>query len=218
MHVTGSVLGIDVGFSKRRKTTGLCLISWDRDALTWCTTSVGTTRDTRSRALEELVGKRTLSAMAIDGPLRPNLVFDPSSYRVVDAVLSRGIFQKRGKPGPTNGGSGPELHRHAIQLAKLAVNQHRVLSSHFLPTVHAKLVVEAFPNLFLGFLLDEQDYPRRPLKARKWTDTLVQKPQVQMKIQSIIELLLPGRAQKQQLQELNGHENIAAFTWRLSRS
>ncbi|HSE92466.1 MAG TPA: hypothetical protein VLF19_04100, partial [Methylomirabilota bacterium] len=46
-----------------------------------------------------------------------------------------------------------------------------------------RAVVEAFPNLFLGVLCDDADYPARPRRARRWTDDLyeLQRPRTKMR-------------------------------------
>jgi hypothetical protein len=69
--------------------------------------------------------------------------------------------------------------------------------------------VEAFPNLFLGVLCDETDYPQKPAKKRKWTDSL--HPLVKPKLEGLLRLLLPSRQQGASL-DIADHEEIAAFT------
>ena len=33
---TGQVLGVDVGYSQRARSTAFCRLSWDTNQLTWC--------------------------------------------------------------------------------------------------------------------------------------------------------------------------------------
>src|SRR3989441_6507508 len=168
----GSVLGIDVGYSARRKTTGFCALSWDARTVRWRCENAGVDErnrhDTLRRVLPE--AQRQLLAVAIDGPLRPGLHTTPR-YRCAESLLSRGAFSKRGKPGPTNGGSGRDLHAHATRLAHFVLQECGVEAAAHVPAIHARAIVEAFPNLFLGVLCDEADYPAEPHRQRKWTDT-----------------------------------------------
>jgi hypothetical protein len=70
-------------------------------------------------------------------------------------------------------------------------------------------VYEAFPNLFLGVLCAEREYPVRPTKRRCWTDCLF--PLVAGRLDELIETLLPQRAFPS-VASVIGHEPIAALT------
>ena len=104
--MTESYLGIDVGFCKARRTTGLCLLTLNRDCLEWICRKTGSDKPQRRKDLRELIPKGTdISAVGIDGPLARNLK-RVNYYRVADVLLTRGSFQRRCKPGPT----GKQLH------------------------------------------------------------------------------------------------------------
>ena len=72
--------------------------------------------------------------------------------------------------------------------------------------IHEKAIVEAFPNLFLGTLCDEENYPEKPSRQRKWTDTLF--PLVAERLGLLLKCLLPRREIKGSL-ALDDHEEIA---------
>lgn len=210
----GQVLGIDVGWASTRETTGFCALSWDAHVVRWSCAKTGKSWEARAQALRQLLGdRRQVLAVAVDGPLRPGLQFDSSTCRAAEKLLSRGRFQRRGKPGPTNGGSGPQLHCEATALAQLALEQLSVVRADHELRVHECAVVEAFPNLFLGVLCDETDYPQKPAKKRKWTDSLY--PLVKPKLEGLLRLLLPSRQQGASL-DIADHEEIAAFTCALT--
>jgi hypothetical protein len=101
-----------------------------------------------------------LAAVAIDGPLTRGLR-RVTNYRVADALLSGGAFQKRGKPGQTSSPVGQKLHDHATRLAELVLEcaAREVFSiapaAHIEP-IHETALVESFPNLFLGALIDDR--------------------------------------------------------------
>ena len=67
--------------------------------------------------IDELVRRRELAGVALDGPLTRGLRL-VRHYRAAEAILSRGPLQKRGKPGPTSAPMGQKLHEHATKLAK----------------------------------------------------------------------------------------------------
>jgi hypothetical protein len=111
----GDVFGIDVGYSARRRTTGFCALSWDRHTVSWTCRNAGTEAGARREVLRAVLPEngRELLTVAIDGPLLPHLRLG-SRYRCAESLLSRGLFRNRGKPGPTNGGSGKDLHKNAF--------------------------------------------------------------------------------------------------------
>ena len=204
----GRVLGIDVGYSLTRRTTGFCLLCWDNTRVDWRFELAGSDVASRTTALAQLIGGTLpLDAVAIDGPLRPDLAII-EAYRSAECILSRGSFQRRGKPGPTNGGSGPALHAAATELARLCLEKLEVGAAGRHPRVCDAAIVEAFPNLFLGVLCHELDYPHASQVRRRWTDALF--PKVRESLSKLVESVLPARRIDGSL-ELRDHEEIAAF-------
>ena len=208
----GSVLGIDVGYSPTKRTTAFCCFSWDEDSLAWSHSRATAEAHSREQALEVVYAGTPFLAVAIDGPLAPGLTHC-SAYRTCERLLSRGRFQKRGKPGPTHAGSGPNLHKHATLLAEMAVACCAITPSVPRFAVSPAGIYEAFPNLFLGVLCLERNYPVRPTKARCWTDTLF--PLVRRELDELIQASLPGR-RYQNLTQISGHETVAAFVCALT--
>lgn len=180
----GTVVGIDVGYSAVRPTTGLCVLSWTPATVTWSCANANTAASHRRRTLRRLLGGQDqVDAVAVDGPLRPGLVYDPTSHRAAESLLSRGPFAARGKPGATNAGGGPRLHQEATTVVRDLVRPHL--------RDRPAAVVEAFPNLFLGVLCDDDAYPRP--RHRRWTDALYETPAVAARLAGLLAALLPGR-------------------------
>jgi len=94
------------------------------------------------------VNDRRVAGVALDGPLAKGLRLI-SHYRAAEAILSRGVLQKRGKPGQTSAPVGQKLHAHASELAALIVQQVRVDSATHCNPIARERVVEAFPNIYL---------------------------------------------------------------------
>jgi hypothetical protein len=180
----GAVLGIDVGFSATGRTTGLCLLTWDEDALTWQTAVTGTADELRMAALRQLLEKVDhVNAVAIDGPIRPGLAC-VREYRCSESLLARGVFQRRGKPGASHFGFGWDLHCAATAMAKLVV---RVAG------VPPATVVEAFPNGFLAVLHDDHGFPRSEDVQRRWTDVLYARCSVRTALERLLSDVAPRR-------------------------
>lgn len=157
-------LGIDVGYSNSRPTTGLCLLTIDQTNFRWSNChNTGSGDSERREALRSLVPKGTsLAGVGIDGPLTSHLNV-VKHYRSADALLSRGLFQKRGKPGQTNSGTGKRLHEHATRLAKLVLSLETeeylyVQDATHSDAIHENRIVEVFPTAFLAVLLSDTDF------------------------------------------------------------
>jgi hypothetical protein len=211
---SGAVLGIDVGYSPTKPTTGLCALSWTATEVSWRCANATLSPTDRLRAVAEVLPDHApVLAVAIDGPLRPGLAVDTQRYRAAECLLSRGLFQRRGKPGQTHAGSGPLLHSHATALAWFALGHCTVGRAAWISRIHETALAEAFPNLFLGFLCNENDYPTRPKIGRRWTDALY--PLVADRLTGLLWALLPARALVGTW-PLQGHEPIAAFTCALT--
>jgi hypothetical protein len=158
MESTGAVLGIDVGYSKKQKTTGLCLLKWEGSRVELTLENIATEEGERRAAIRSILREvPKLAAVAIDGPLARGL--EPiNCYRVADALLSRGIFQKRGKPGQTNSDTGQRLNDQAIKLAKLVKERDVPIADAVHPDpVDETTIVEAFPTAFLAAMLPEAE-------------------------------------------------------------
>lgn len=153
-------LGIDVGCSPTKYTTGLCLITLEHGHFRWLCRNTSGQKARRLADLRCLIPEgTTISAVGIDGPLTTDFQLI-NRYRTADAFLSRGDFQFRCKPGNTNSKTGQDLHRHATKLAKLVLELNdegylRVEDAGHTDRIHQSRVVETFPNAFLGVLISD---------------------------------------------------------------
>jgi hypothetical protein len=138
-----SLLGIDVGFSERRKTTGIASYTFGQPARLHCVGSLP-----RDRA-EVLLDRPLYDAIAIDGPIVPTATNPEQIIRRCERRLSKGPFGKRCKPGFSHFGTGLKLRKAATTIASEMPGYRR----H-----NGVRVVEAFPNAFLGVMLDDKTY------------------------------------------------------------
>ena len=92
--MTEYYLGIDVGHSQTKPTTGLCLITLEHSQLRWHCLNTGSQKAQRLADLMSLIPEgATISAVGIDGPLTTDFQLI-NRYRAADAFLSRGAFQQ----------------------------------------------------------------------------------------------------------------------------
>ncbi|APV51645.1 hypothetical protein BWI17_19275 [Betaproteobacteria bacterium GR16-43] len=158
---SGAVLGLDVGWSTKRLSTAICLFSWNLEIVDWrimrCTAEEGQIVD----LLQSLAMDHEILAVAIDGPLAPGLRH-VSVYRSCEALLSRGLMQKRCKPGQTSSPTGQKLHRYATNAARLVQRHVRLQRGVCTPPYCVPAIVEAFPNAYLAALLRSSSFvPRK---------------------------------------------------------
>lgn len=136
--------GIDVGFSAVRDSTGLAFL--DGEVLT----VAKATSDIENRRLKTPAGFQPVVA-AFDGPIASETVKRKCEY-----TFSKMPFNKRCKPGLSHFGTGLKLRQAT---AKTIGDFTSIFPE---PTV----IVEAFPNLFLGVLVPEEVYLQQPKLIR----------------------------------------------------
>ncbi len=155
-----ALLGVDVGFSLRRRTTG---IAWSFGGCV----NVTRTYSDWDRRKPCLPADTIFDTAAIDGPLLP-ITSSKLHPRSCEYLFIGGAYAKRCKPGLSHFGSGLQLRRAAGDTA----NQIRsvVKGSNLIAPknqiVHGKNIIEAFPNAFLGVMLDKRVYETRPRLRR----------------------------------------------------
>lgn len=207
---SGAVLGIDVGYSSKKRSTGLCILHWGPHTLGFRFERTKTPEFARRQAIRELVGGMSLLGAAIDGPLALDLR-EVQNYRAAEAVLSQGVMQKRGKPGSTNSPTGRQLHQHANQLARLVLEETNIGPSRHFQAIHERCIVEAFPNIFLAAGIPEEQLPRLKRDASdKFWDALTNEGR---RLQDLISSLLPGRSFEpgSEIAKVTHHEDRASL-------
>jgi hypothetical protein len=141
---TLKLAGIDVGFSAVRASTGLAFLDGER---LWVNRVTSSTEDRRRQVVE---GFKPL-VTAFDGPIASETVKRKCEY-----MFSKMPFNKRCKPGLSHFGTG-------LKLRQATAKTIGDFTSFFPePTV----IVEAFPNLFLGVLVPEEVYLQQPKLIR----------------------------------------------------
>ena len=210
--MTECYLGIDVGFSANKATTGLCLLTIDQNSVSWRCENTWADETRREKALRALVPTgTTLIGVGIDGPLARGLTWVPH-YRSAEALLTRGVFQRRGKPGQTSAPTGQKLHKHATALAQIALNlaQVSILPASHPDAIHKKRIVEAFPTAFLSVLLHENSFSSSDSRGKSdlyWTRAIENGCLEDLLMQT----LAPGRVLQEPVGSVSDHDARAAL-------
>ncbi len=155
LKIVTVVAGVDVGLTRRQKSTGLCRT---RD-IRFLVTQVTSDRDDHSQAR---VLPRRCDIVALGGPVvSPG--FPDDATRGVERMFSTGVFQKRCKPA-----NGLDLRRES-RVCIEQVMRHVKTSREMLRFPHVvpnASVVEASPLVFLSVMLDEETHRHRPSMSR----------------------------------------------------
>jgi hypothetical protein len=152
------LIGVDVGFSKTRETTGIACVDGEKLYLDRAGTEWNSRREKVPPSFQAPV-------IALDGPLLPASA-DGLVRRSCEYAFIQAPFHNRCKPGLSHFGTGLKLRRAAAE----ACTQFGEFVSFPAPSKRGVRVsrrgpiVEAFPNAFLGVLLPESRFPAPKLK------------------------------------------------------
>lgn len=144
------LIGLDVGFSATRPSSGVARLGADGAVRLGHTTSAWEAR-------REFTGTDLADVAAIDAPYT---TAGAAAVRGCERVFTLGAFQRRCKPGLSHvPGTGQNFRAagwaSAQQLRHLAPT--RELATDF-PRVDGCNIVEAFPNAYLGVCLSAEAY------------------------------------------------------------
>jgi predicted RNase H-like nuclease len=152
------LIGLDVGFSAKRRTNALAELRSGEIRV------VKLSVDERDAELGRL---RDVDVIAIDAPLLPSGCA-AETPRLVERLFSRGLFQRRCKPGASHvRGTGHLLRAHGARVATAVMEAARWESTPPFPTIVSRCgVVEAFPNAFLGVAMPDHVFTAQPKLVR----------------------------------------------------
>lgn len=149
------LLGVDVGFSATRATTGIAVLDGER-------LTVGCARTSwESRRTHLPTGFRA-DVIALDGPIVPNGTGE-GIERTCERIFIRAPFDRRCKLALSHWGSGLALKRAA---ADACAEFSQVLANSRVRISRRGPIVEAFPNAFLAVMIPEPTLAQAPKLAR----------------------------------------------------
>jgi hypothetical protein len=199
------LLGVDIGFSEKRRSTAIACLNGD-ELTSWLART-----DLESRTSKIPDGFRA-SVIALDGPLLP--AGAPETIRrPCEAAFIRAPFHKRCKPGLSHWGLGLML-RNATGVAFTQFCRFVEIPELDVSDVTQNgPIIEAFPNAFLGVLTPEPTLRLAPIFKRgrrfDWLyDTTVSSGNLELKLSK--ELDLPAEMWRR-LRVEKHHERRAAL-------
>jgi hypothetical protein len=209
MSPVGTVAGIDIGFSTTRRSSAICKLWWDIDAIVWSFRRYRATPLEREAAFREVLNGEKLDAVALDGPVRCG--FDLiNDYRVAERNLTKLLQPKIGKPGQSNSPVGRRLNQETNVCAELALKFSEISAAKHDQKIHERSIVEAFPSSFLGVMLPD---PNSVIAVRaKRSDVFYKALVATGKLKALLEFLLPDRAIENDLSLVTNHDDRAALT------
>lgn len=207
LQAEGAVLGIDVGCSGERRSTGVCRLDWDANSVGWTIRRCRARPDERAAAIAA-IADRPLLAVAIDGPLRRGLD-EIGAYRRAERLLTLGFGPRIGKPGQSNTPVGRLLNRHANACAAAVLATDRVGAARHPHAIHDRAIGEAFPSAYLGMLIDAPE----TLGARRGnrSDVFFAHAAATDDLAAVLRHLLPGRVPATPFGSVLNHDDRAAL-------
>lgn len=209
----GSVLGVDVGFSPKRRSSAVCRLDWDPGAITWDIHRFRALPAEQEAAIRGVAGRVRLQAAAFDGPLRAGLDAI-GRYRAAERMLTRRLGARIGKPGQASAPVGKALNAAANDCARIVLRGCTVEPARHAVRIHDRAVVEAFPGAFLGVMLDEPSEVAAVRSDR--SDVFFRHLSASGTLEALLKHLLPGRSLGLPLEGVMDHDDRAALVCALT--
>lgn len=209
---TGSVLGIDVGWSLRARSSGICRIDWDSTSIDWTVQHFNGDPGVRQATIAAVAGPKNLLAVGLDGPLRGDLaVID--RYRLAERLLTdKSIASRISQPGSSNSPVGRLLNHHTNEFARLMIDRGGLAAAPHLHAVHELALFEAFPTSFLGLMLEDAEKGIRQRRSDRYYEALT----ANGTLRRLLAHHLPGRHLVPDLAEVRNHDQRAALVCAIS--
>lgn len=212
LPATGSVLGIDVGWSLRAASSGICRLDWDGQTISWTLAHFTGHAEARAANLAAVAGGRPLLAVGLDGPLRGDLaVID--RYRTAERLLSqKAIASRVSQPGSSRSPVGRLLNHHTNAFAAMLIAGGLVGAAQHRHAVHGLALFEAFPTSFLGLMLEAAEKGPRQQRSDRYYAALV----ANGTLERLLAHHLPGRRLTGALADVRNHDERAALVCAIS--
>lgn len=208
----GSVLGIDVGCSKTRRSSAVCRLDWDSNTVAFVVERFRACDPERSNTLAHL-GDRECLVAALDGPLRSDLTII-GRYRTAERLLTRRLQPLIGKPGQASAPIGQLLNLHANICARIILERKIVKVAAHGHAIHSSAIVEAFPSSFLGLLIANP--LSVPARRRGRSDVFYSHLVETGSLVDLLQYLLPDRSLQTSFATVANHDDRAAVVCALT--
>ncbi|MDB5613061.1 MAG: hypothetical protein JWQ22_714 [Devosia sp.] len=213
LPLSGSVLGVDVGWSLKQRSSGICRLTWTADTILWRIERCTYDETERRATIGRVLGGQAVLATAIDGPLGPNFEHI-LRYRAAERMLTRGLQRHIGKPGQTNSGNGIKLNQSASAFANDVLSLNSVGPAKHLEALHSSAIVEAFPTSFLGVMVGDPAVV--PTISKQRSDRYYSYLAENGRLAALLDAYLPGRVLAQRFREVTNHDERAGLVCALT--
>ena len=208
----GAVLGVDVGFSRTRRSSAVCRLDWTDATLSWTIARFRAVEPERTDTLRRLAD-RPLRAAAFDGPLTRGFEVI-GRYRAAERMLTRRIGRRIGKPGSSGAPLGKLLGAATAICATIVRHTGHVAPAAHDEAIDAAAIVEAFPGAALGLMIAEPE----SLIVRRGdrSDIFFKHVAEAGTLARIVARLLPGRRLASPFQSVADHDERTALVCALT--
>jgi hypothetical protein len=213
MPPRNAVAGIDVGYSAIRRSSAVCLMTWDDDSIDWKIRRYRATDSERLETIRSTLGSRSLRAVAFDGPLKKGFSHI-GEYRVAERMLTKSFGARIGKPGQSNSPVGIRLNEEANNRVKIVLSVADVAPSPSEIKIAEQCVVEAFPSSYLGLMISDPESIGAVRKNR--SDKFFVALHGDGTFLRLLNHLLPCRRLLRDLGEVENHDDRASLICAIS--
>lgn len=213
LPASGSVLGVDVGYSPKRKSSAVCRLSWTGGAIAWSISRFRYIDSEWRDALSAAVAGTRILCAAFDGPLRRGLD-EIGRYRLAEQMLTRELGRKIGKPGQSSTPVGRRLNRAANCYAHFVAGWAAIAPARHEHAIDEAAIAEAFPSTFLGVMLPRPAGVAATRGSR--SDAFFQCLAETGGLQAVADFLLPGHRTSAAWEAVTNHDDRAALVCALT--
>ncbi len=207
MSETGSVIGIDIGYSPKKRSSAIGRLTWNANRVDWTVSRFRYQELERKHVIEHVMGDGDICAAAFDGPLAPG--FGPIGvYRIAERLLTSKLQPFIGKPGQASAPVGRLLNIAANEAAKIVSATNLVQPAAHRCQIDRLALAEAFPTSYLGVMLADPKSMARG-RSRK-SDRFFIAATMEGALSGLLHDLLPDRQQPDVANIIN-HDERAAY-------
>ncbi len=203
---SGSVLGVDIGFSVKRRSSAVCRLDWNANSVAFSIERFRALEPERTQVLRR-AADRPVMAVAFDGPLRSDFGII-GHFRLAELLLTRRLWSFIGKPGQSSTPVGKNLNSSTNTCAKIVLGMAAVGKADHDHAIHPAAIAEAFPSSFLGLLIRDPTVirVRRGNRSDRYYDHLAKSGD----LDKLLHSLLHNRRPNTPFDAVKNHDDRAA--------
>lgn len=203
----GSVLGIDIGYSPKRRSSAAGRLTWDASDIDWVVARFRYQEPERRQTIIRTIGEHAIMAATFDGPLARGLT-PIGVHRRAERMLTKRLQPLAGKPGQSSAPVGKRLNIATNEAARIVIDSGALKLSHHQCRIDQLAIAEAFPTSYLGVLLSDPEPIARGRGGK--SDRFFKAAIIEEALSGLVGDLLPGRRQPDAA-GITNHDERAAY-------